>query len=427
VSGAVVLPQADVIVKKDAPRSWKAPIAMAAFTLVALVWFVLGTGLEDVTFRWSQGQDAIQVPDTVISAKTLAIVATAVLAVVTVVTAVLAQRRIRVSPWIVAGFGIVWLAALLGTIGQGSTLSIVLLTTGALSLATPLIYGALAGVIGERVGVANIAIEGQLLMGAFLGAVVGSITDSLWLGVVAGMIGGALVSLVLAAFSITYLVDQIIVGVVLNVLAIGITNFFFSAVLSSNGQELNFPGTFPKIAIPLLSDIPVIGPTLFDQRITTYLMYLLVPFVWFVLFRTRIGLRIRSVGEHPLAADTVGIDVNRTRFWTVTTAGLIAGLGGAVLTLGESNAFVREMSNGQGYIALACVILGRWNPILAALAALMFGFARNLAVVANQAGSDIPADLIATTPYLVTLVAVAGLIGRAVAPAATGKPYVAGH
>ncbi|GAB2519556.1 ABC transporter permease [Microbacterium petrolearium] len=427
MTGAVVLPQADVVVRRDAPRAWKAPIVMGVFTLVALVWFVLGTGPGEVAFRWSQARDAIQVPDTVLPAKVLAIVATVILAAVTAVAVVLVQRRMRVSVWLYVGFGIVWLAALLGQIGQGTTLSIVLLTTGALSLATPLIYGALAGVIGERVGVANIAIEGQLLMGAFLGAVVGSITNSLWAGVLAGMIGGALVSLVLAAFSITYLVDQIIVGVVLNVLVIGITNFFFSAVLSSNAEELNFPGTFPKIAIPVLSDIPVIGPTLFDQRITTYLMYVLVPVVWFVLFKTRIGLRIRAVGEHPLAADTVGINVNRTRFWTVTVAGLVAGLGGAVLTLGESNAFVREMSNGQGYIALACVILGRWHPVVAALAALMFGFARNLAVVANQAGSDIPADLIATTPYVVTLIAVAGLIGRAVAPAATGKPYAPGH
>lgn len=427
MSGAVVLPQPDVVVKKDAPRAWKTPIVMAVFTLVALLWFVLGTGDAEVGFRWSAARSAIQLPDTVVSAKALAIIATVLLAAITVVVALLVQRRARVSIWISVGFGLIWLAALLGTIFQGASLSVVLLLTGALSLATPLIYGALAGVIGERVGVANIAIEGQLLMGAFLGAVVGSITNSLWAGVVAGMIGGALVSLVLAAFSIRYLVDQIIVGVVLNVLVIGLTNFFFSAVISDNGEELNFPGTFPKLPIPLLSEIPVIGPTLFDQRITTYLMYVLVPLVWFVLFKTRIGLRIRAVGEHPLAADTVGIDVNGTRFWTVTIAGLLAGLGGAVLTLGESNAFVREMSNGQGYIALACVILGRWNPILATLAALLFGFSRNLAVVAAQAGSEIPADLIATTPYVVTLIAVAGLIGRAVAPAASGKPYAPGH
>jgi simple sugar transport system permease protein len=174
----------------------------------------------------------------------------------------------------------------------------------------------------------------------------------------------------------------------------------------------------------LLSEIPIIGSVFFDQRITTYAMFVLVPLVWFVLFKTRIGLRIRAVGEHPLAADTVGINVNRTRFWTVTIAGMIAGLGGGALTLGSVGAFVREMSAGQGFIALAAVILGRWNPWLATLAALLFGFSRNFRIWAGQAGSTIPPDLIAMTPYLVTLIAVAGLVGRAVAPAAVGKPYI---
>jgi len=149
-----------------------------------------------------------------------------------------------------------------------------------------------------------------------------------------------------------------------------------------------------------------------------------VPVVWFVLFQTRLGLRIRAIGEHPLAADTVGLNVNRTRFWTVTVAGMIAGLGGAALTLGSVGAFVREMSAGQGFIALAAVILGRWNPWLAALAALLFGFSRNFRIWAGQAGSEIPPDLIAMTPYLVTLVAVTVLVGRAVGPAAVGRPYV---
>lgn len=424
MSDAVVATQTDVVVKKDAPRAWKAPITMGSLTLIALVWFVFGTGTEEVVFRWSGARDAIQLPDTPVVANTLSIVSTIILAVVTAIAAWLTWQRRKVTIWIILGFGLVWLAAMLGTVFQGTTVSVLLLFTGALSMATPLIYGALAGVIGERVGVVNIAIEGQLLMGAFLGAFVGSVTGSLLIGALAGMIGGALVSLVLAVFAITYVVDQIIVGVVLNVLVLGITNFFFASVLSQDAQNLNFPGTFDRIAIPLLSDIPVIGPTLFDQRITTYLMYVAVPLVWFVLWRTRLGLRIRAVGEHPLAADTVGINVNRTRFWTVTVAGLFAGLGGAVLTIGEANAFVREISGGQGYIALACVILGRWNPIMAMLAALLFGFTRNLAVVANQAGSDIPSDLIATTPYVVTLIAVAGLIGRSVGPRAVGTPYV---
>jgi ABC-type uncharacterized transport system permease subunit len=212
--------------------------------------------------------------------------------------------------------------------------------------------------------------------------------------------------------------------VVLIALMFGLTNFLNSALLSDNGQALNFPGTFPFLPIPLLSDIPVLGPVLFDQRATTYVMFLLVPAVWFVLFKTRWGLRIRALGEHPLAADTVGINVNRWRFWTVTVAGVIAGFGGAALTLGSIGPFVREMSAGQGFIALAAVILGRWNPFLVAAAALLFGFARNFRIWAGQAGSTIPPDLIAMTPYLVTLIAVAVLVGRSVAPRAVGKPYI---
>ena len=244
------------------------------------------------------------------------------------------------------------------------------------------------------------------------------------MGLLSALLGGALVSFVLAAFSIKYLVDQIIVGVVLNALAIGITNFFYAAVLNENSQETNFPGTLPFLPIPLLSDIPVLGDVFFNHRITTYLMFILVPLVWFILFKTRWGLRLRAVGEHPLAADTVGINVNRTRFWSVIIAGMIAGLGGAALTIGSVGAFVREMSAGQGFIALACVILGRWNPWLAALAALLFGFSKNFRIFAGQTGSSIPPDLIAMVPYLVTLIAVAGLVGRVVGPAAAGKPYV---
>ncbi|WP_309710439.1 ABC transporter permease [Pseudolysinimonas sp.] len=272
----------------------------------------------------------------------------------------------------------------------------------------------------------NIAIEGQLLGGAFTAAVVASVTDNLYVGLLAGMLTGALISMVLVTFSIKYLVDQIIVGVVLIALMVGLTNFFYSAALADNGQELNFPGTLPFLSIPLLSDIPVLGPVLFDQRLTTYIMFVLVPVVWFFLFKTRWGLRIRALGEHPLAADTVGINVNRWRFWTVTAAGLIAGLGGAALTLGSIGPFVRDMSAGQGFIALACVILGRWNPFLAAAAALLFGFSRNFRIWAGQAGSEIPPDLIATTPYVVTLLAVAVLVGRAVGPRAVGKPYIKG-
>jgi len=408
----------------EIPRKWK--IASVLSVLAVVAFFVFGLFGDDRTslIVFSEATDAIVIPNVPVTSQVLCLVVGVLLLVIAAISVWYTLGRRKVPIWLVIVFTVLFLTALVVFTGAGSKVPVVFLISGSIALATPVVFGALAGVIGERVGIVNIAIEGQLLAGAFVSAVVASITGSLTLGLVAALIGGALVSMVLAAFSIKYLVDQIIVGVVLNALVIGLTNFFYAAVLNDNSQETNFPGTLPFLPIPLLSDIPVIGAVLFDQRITTYLMFVLVPLVWFILFKTKIGLRIRAVGEHPLAADTVGINVNRTRFWTVSIAGTIAGLGGAALTLGSVGAFVREMSAGQGFIALACVILGRWNPWLAALAALLFGFSKNFRIFAGQTGADIPPDLIAMVPYLVTLVAVAGLVGRVVGPAAAGKPYV---
>ncbi|WP_240034647.1 ABC transporter permease [Glaciihabitans arcticus] len=408
----------------DVPRHWKTTIVLGLLAVVALVFFgILGDDRESIVV-WSGAGDAIVLPDLPVTSKIVCLVLGLALVILAGLSAWYTIGRRKVPLWIIIVFAGLFITALVLWTGAGSKVPVVFLLTGSIALATPVVFGALAGVIGERVGVVNIAIEGQLLAGAFVSAVVATVTGNLMLGLVAALIGGALVSLVLAAFSIKYLVDQVIVGVVLNTLVIGITNFFYAAALSDNSKELNFPGTLPFLPIPLLSDIPVLGDVFFNHRITTYLMFILVPLVWFILFKTRIGLRLRAVGEHPLAADTVGINVNRTRFWSVTLAGMIAGLGGAALTLGSVGAFVREMSAGQGFIALAAVILGRWNPWLTTLAALLFGFSKQFRIFAGQTGSSIPPDLIAMVPYLVTLVAVAGLVGRVVGPAASGKPYV---
>jgi ABC-type uncharacterized transport system permease subunit len=408
----------------DAPRNYKVPIAFTVLGVLSLLLFGVFGRAADVAFRWSDPDDAIVLGDFVVGSQVLCTVLGVAMLVLAAVSWWRASARLKSPAWLTVPFGVFFVWSLVGWVGADGRVPVVFLLTGALALSTPVVFGALAGVIGERVGVANIAIEGQLLMGAFLAAVTASVTGSLFAGLFAAMLGGALVSLVLAAFSIKYLVDQIIVGVVLNALALGITNFLYAAVLNDNSEALNFPGTFPLLPIPFLSEIPVIGSVLFNQRITTYIMFVLVPVVWVVLFKTKWGLRIRAVGEHPLAADTVGINVNKTRFWTVTVAGLIAGLGGGALSIGAVGPFVREMSAGQGYIALAAVILGRWNPWLATLAALLFGFSTNFRIWASQAGSTIPPDLIAMTPYLVTLIAVAGLVGRSIAPAAVGKPYI---
>lgn len=405
------------------PRAWRIPVLLAVLSTIVIIAFgVFGTD-DTVEFSWAGNSDLFMLEPTPASPRVLGWVL-GVLALISSAAAFwFASRRRPVPVWISLIVGIAFLASLVAWVGAGGRVPVVFLLTGAIGLSTAIVFGALAGVIGERVGIVNIAIEGQLLGGAFVAAVVASTTGNYLLAVVAAMVTGALISMVLAAFSIKYLVDQVVVGVVLIGLVAAITNFLYSAVLGPNSAEFNNPGTMPRIPIPLLSDIPVLGSVLFNQRPTTYLMFLLVPLTWYALFKTRWGLRVRALGEHPLAADTVGIKVNRVRFWTISIAGLIAGLGGAALTIGGVGAFVREMSAGQGFIALAAVILGRWNPWYAALAALLFGFSSNFRVWAGQAGAAIPSDLIAATPYVVTILAVALVAGRVVAPRAAGKPY----
>jgi general nucleoside transport system permease protein len=407
-----------------APRSWRIPVLLTVLSILTIVAFGVFGDDREVRFAWATSGDLIPLDPTPASPRVLAWVLGALALAASVVAMQFALRRKPVPVWASIIVGIAFLVSLVAWVGAGGSVPVVFLLTGAIGLSTAIVFGALAGVIGERVGIVNIAIEGQLLGGAFAAAVVASTTGNYVLAIVAAMVVGGLISMVLAAFSITYLVDQVVVGVVLIALVTAVTNFFYSAVLGPQSGAFNNPGTMPRVAIPLLSDIPVLGPVLFDQRPTTYLMFVLVPLVWFMLFKTRWGLRVRALGEHPLAADTVGIKVNRMRFWTVTIAGLIAGLGGASLTIGGVGAFVREMSAGQGFIALAAVILGRWNPWYAALAALLFGFASSFRIWAGQAGAAIPADLIAMTPYVVTILAVALVAGRVIAPRAAGKPYI---
>jgi ABC-type uncharacterized transport system permease subunit len=213
---------------------------------------------------------------------------------------------------------------------------------------------------------------------------------------------------------------------VLNVLVIGLTSFFYSQVLQPNAALLNSPPRFDRIPIPILSEIPILGPVLFRQTIIVYLMYIAVALVWFGMFRTRWGLRLRAVGEHPQAADTVGIKVNPTRFWNVLLAGAIAGLGGTVFTIGNGIAFNKEMTAGAGFIALAAVIFGQWDPFKATLAALLFGFASSLQNTLSVIGSPVPSEFMLMLPYLVTIFVVAGVVGRSRAPAADGLPYIKG-
>jgi general nucleoside transport system permease protein len=414
---------ADEAVTLRVPGLWKTPILFGVFAVLlgALVGLKPRTGTT--RFQLATESDFFQLPALDLSSDKTTWAAVALMVVCTAGAATYASRARRTPLWLVAVFSIVAMTGFLSWAAAGERVPVIGLLAGALALAVPLVFGALGGVLGERAGVVNIAIDGQLLFGAFGAALIGSVTGSLWAGVIAAMVAGALVALVLGVFAITYYVDQVIVGVVLNVLVIGITSFMFSQVLAPNAADLNSPPRFERIPIPVLGDIPLIGPVLFRQTALVYLMYVAVAVVTWALYRTRWGLRVRAVGEHPKAADTVGIKVNATRYRTLLLAGLIAGAGGATYTLVSVSQFNREMTGGAGYIALAAVIFGKWDPIRATLAALLFGFATNLQSVLSVIGSPVPSQFMLMLPYVVTIFAVAGLVGHSRAPAADGVPY----
>ena len=297
-----------------------------------------------------------------------------------------------------------------------------------LAYSTPLLFGVLAGVLSERAGVVNIAIEGQFLAAAFAASVIFSVSQSFLAALAAAAVAGLLMGAVLALFTLKYLVDHVIVGVVVNLLATGLTGFIFQQLVARDLKTFGVVSPMPVFAIPALSEIPFIGPILFTQRPLTFMALLAVPLVWFLLHRTKWGLRVRAVGEHPRAADTVGIKVISTKTQAVLLGGIFAGLGGAYFTVGFVGAFQdNNITAGNGFIALAAVIMGRWHPVLGAGMALFFGFTRALAQSIKLMNLPIPSEFIEMLPYVATIIAVAGLVGRVRPPAADGAHFVKTH
>jgi simple sugar transport system permease protein len=287
----------------------------------------------------------------------------------------------------------------------------------ALRQSTPLILGALCGLMGERSGVMNIGIEGQMLFGAFVGFMMNVWAGNLMLAVLAGVLAGVLLGALLAVMSVSLKVDQIIAGVVINILALGVTGYFYRSGLSTQGK-------LQAISLGSLTDIPLIGPVLFNNPPITYITILLVVAVHFILFYTPWGLRTRAVGEHPRAADSAGVNVYAVRYMNLMAGGAFAGLAGAFLTLEAVGAFERAMTNGRGFVALAIMIFGKWTPLGAWGAALLFGLASAVQTQLQFQGQiEIPHQFIGMLPYLLTVLVLAGLVGRSRAPAALGKPY----
>ncbi len=389
--------------------------------LAIFVALVFGTQVDgSATFRLSLPRDAIQVPNLVVPAAPFIYIVAAILGFFG------ARQFMRGGArWssILLGIGLLLVvAAFLVWAADGKSFSLTGMLESTVVRAVPIALGGLAGVLSERVAVVNIGIEGMLLSGAFTGAVVGSLFGGV-IGIVGAMLVGGLFGFILGALVITYRVDQIIAGVAINLFVLGMTSYVSSQVLTQH-RELNNAPIFRVWPIPFLSDIPVIGPVLFQQNVFVYGAFIMAMIATYYLFHTRSGLRARAVGEHPAAADTLGIDVYRVRYINVTIAGMVAGFGGAWFTLGSVGRFDEGMTGGRGFIGLAAMIFGRWHPVGALLAALVFGFADSLQQKLAILQTPIPSEFLAMAPYIATIVLVAGIVGRARAPAADGKPYI---
>ena len=312
--------------------------------------------------------------------------------------------------------------ALLARLLDGTTANLTVFLTSTLLYTVPVGIGALAGIISERSGILNIAVEGKLLFGAMVGSIASSITGIAIAGPVAGAIIGALVSLFFAWLGIRYKVDQIIAGTVINIGALGVTTFAYLRILGPY-SEFNRPVGILPIQIPFLSEIPVLGPIFFALSPFFYIAVGLVLFFTYMIYRTRWGLRLRAAGEQPNAAGTVGIDVVKLRYRAMLVAGLLAGFAGSYISLSGTGGFGINTSAGQGFIALAAVIFGAWNPVYAFGAALIFGMTSAATTLLSGLGVSIPPQILLSMPYIVTIIVVAGLIGRVRAPASAGRPY----
>jgi simple sugar transport system permease protein len=401
-------------------RSW---VIGALFVVVGLfvIWFLALSVPADTfsTYRLSGGGDSVKLP----SFDLPTLPTNLFFGLVILLTGIYQLLRGFARANLVLGvnFLLLVLAFLTWSI-RGESLNLTGLLESTLLRATPFLFGALSGIMCERSGVINIAIEGMMLIAAFISVLVASITHNLWLGLAAGLASGGVIAAFHAVLSIQFKVDQIISGTVINIFAVGFTNFMVLKVLQAN-PDLNNSGTFDALLIPFLSDIPVIGRVFFSQNILVYAALILMFVVHFVLFYTRWGLRTRSVGEHPLAADTLGINVFRVRYINVIIGGVLAALGGCYLSLGSVGRFDRLMSGGRGFIALAAMIFGNWSPFGAFASSLIFGFADSLQVKLQILTSVIPSDFLLMAPYLATMIVLAGVVGRAIPPAADGKPY----
>ena len=390
--------------------------------LAILVLFARGTGGDlQTTFGMNPGRrtQAIRIPDAVVPSRNTLYLLSALSLFMGIWQL---SRSQRPATWMLGPISLFFVLAFLTWAARGGSLNMVGMLESTLLRATPIALAALSGVMCERSGVVNIAIEGMMLSAACTATIVGSLTHNLWFALFSALIAGGLLGGLLAIFAIRFKVDQIISGTAINILSTGATSFISARFLAVY-QDLNNPGKFTGVPIPLLSKIPVVGPIFFENNVLLYMLLLLLAIMHVMLFYTRWGLRTRAVGEHPRAADTLGINVFKIRYVNVILGGMVAGLSGAWLILGSVGRFDELMSAGKGFIGLAAMIFGKWTPLGAFTSSLLFGFADSLQAKLQILKVPIPSEFLLMAPYLVTMVVLAGVVGRAAAPAADGQPY----
>lgn len=300
-------------------------------------------------------------------------------------------------------------------------ISLVGILSAMVRLAAPLLLASLGGLFTARAGIINLALEGIMLMGAFTAFAGAYLSGSLLVGFLCAMLGGVMMALILGYLSINALADQTVAGVGINIAALGLTSYLFKVYFTGKGI-FKVP-TFNQISIPYLSEIPVIGTAFFNQNLLVYLAFGLVPVVWYILYRTPIGLTIRATGEHPKAVDTLGGNVTWIRYLCIILLGCLAGIGGASLTIGQTGFFAENITAGKGYISLATIIFGGFTPFGSLGASLLFGFSEGLQLRLQTAGAVIPHQFLTMLPYVLTMIALTTFVTGSRAPAAIGKPY----
>jgi general nucleoside transport system permease protein len=363
---------------------------------------------------------AIKIPDLIVPAQTTVYM---MVALAVFVGAFQLARGIRSTGLLIGILAFTFVFAFLIWAAQDKSFNLAGMLSSTLVRATPIALAALCGVISERSAVINIGVEGIMLISALVAVITATVTHNLYVGLICAVLAGGLVAALHAFLVIHFKVDQTVSSVAINIFGIGITSFISSRYLQSAGDTFNNSGTFPIITIPILSKIPILGPMLFENNIIIYLMVLCVIVMHVTLFYTPWGLRTRAVGEHPKAADTLGINVYLVRYVNVIIGGLIAGLGGAYFTLGSVGRFDEAMTAGKGFIGLAAMIFGKWNPFGAFSSSLIFGFADSLQVKLQILRVPIPSEFLLMAPYIVTMIILTGVVGRAIPPAADGQPY----